>query len=238
MSQPLRSARITRASALLRAGPPARAATVLSTSPFQRLGALPLALAPRAQCQRAPSRVSAREPQTGLAPPARRAPPGQQYGHSARLIPGRALSPRFRCRLLISTLQRWFTRVRLPGPRLTALTPPFPHRSAPQSSARAPCGGLTPPPAGRRRRATKPSSRVQQASVIASYRGRLLSAHTAQNATKLSAMHGTPGCRVPADGRLLRPPGVMIAVILFFTELLRPMQQQKFRDHAAALMRW
>jgi len=185
MSQPLRSARITRASALLRAGPPARAATVLSTSPFQRLGALPLALAPRAQCQRAPSRVSAREPQTGLAPPARRAPPGQQYGHSARLIPGRALSPRFRCRLLISTLQRWFTRVRLPGPRLTALTPPFPHRSAPQSSARAPCGGLTPPPAGRRRRATKPSSRVQQASVIASYRGRLLSAHTAQNAIQL-----------------------------------------------------
>ena len=165
MSRPLRSAPVTGASPLLQAGPPAHAATVLSTSPFQRLGALPLAPASivRAQCQRAPSRVSAREPQTGLAPPARRAPPGQQYGHSARLIPGRALSPRFRCRLLISTLQRWFTRVRLPGPRLTALTPPFPHRSAPQSSARAPCGGLTPPPAGRRRRATKPSSRVQQA---------------------------------------------------------------------------
>ncbi len=34
MSRPLRSARITRASALLRAGPPARAATVLSTSPL------------------------------------------------------------------------------------------------------------------------------------------------------------------------------------------------------------
>jgi hypothetical protein len=184
MSRPLRSALITRASPLLQAGPPARAATVLSTSPFQRLGALPLAPASlRAQYRRAPSRVSAREPQTGLAPPARRAPPGQQYGHSARLIPRRALSPRFRCRLLISTLQRWFTRVRLPGPRLTALPPPFPHRSAPQSSARAPCGGLTPPPAGRRRRATKPSSHVQQASVIASYRGRLLSAHTAQNAT-------------------------------------------------------
>src|SRR6202034_4130373 len=113
-----------------------------------------------------------------------------QYGHSARLIPGRALSPRFRCRLLISTLQRWFTRVRLPGPRLTALTPPFPQRSAPQSSARAPCGGLTPPPAGRRRRATKPSSHMQQASVIASYRKRLLSAHTAQKAVKLSGGWG------------------------------------------------
>ena len=43
MSRPLRSAPITGASPLLRAGPPARAATVLSTSPFQRLGALPLA---------------------------------------------------------------------------------------------------------------------------------------------------------------------------------------------------
>ncbi len=172
MSRPLRSAPITGASPLLQAGPPARAATVLSTSPFPAAWRAPSrARIVRAQCQRAPSRVSAREPQTGLAPPARRAPPGQQYGHSARLIPGRALSPRFRCRLLLSTLQRWFTRVRLPGPRLTALTPPFPHRSAPQSSASAPCGGLTPPPAGRRRRAAKPSSHVQQASVIASYRG-------------------------------------------------------------------
>src|SRR5215470_15390912 len=80
MSRPLRSAPITGASALLPAGPPARAATVLSTSPFQRLGALPRAPATRAQYRRAPSRVSARKPQTGLAPPARRAPPGQQYG--------------------------------------------------------------------------------------------------------------------------------------------------------------
>jgi hypothetical protein len=91
---------------------------------------------------------------------------------SARLLPGRALSPRFRCRFILSALQRWFTRVRLPGPRLTALTPPFPHRSPRQSSASAACGGLTPPPAGRRRRATKPSSCVQQAhQVIASYSG-------------------------------------------------------------------
>ena len=66
---------------IARPGQLARAATVLSASPFQRLGALPLAPAPsRAQCQHAPSRVSARKPQTGLAPPARRAPPGQQCG--------------------------------------------------------------------------------------------------------------------------------------------------------------
>ncbi len=57
---------------------------------------------------------------------------------------------------LVSTLQRWFTRVRLPGPRLTALTLPFPHRSARQSSASAPCGGLVPPPAGRHRGAMNP----------------------------------------------------------------------------------
>src|SRR5580704_15417266 len=56
MSRPLRSAPITGASALLRAGPPARTATVLSTSPFQRLGALPLAPS-RARYRHAPSRV-------------------------------------------------------------------------------------------------------------------------------------------------------------------------------------
>jgi hypothetical protein len=75
---------------------------------------------------------------------------------------------------------------------------PFPHRSAPQSSARAPCGGLTPPPAGRRRRATKPSSCVQQAHrVIASYRGRLLSAHTAQNARNLRKLCVALSARFP-----------------------------------------
>ena len=172
MSRPLRSAPITGASALLRAGPPARAATVLSTSPFQPLGALPLAPHPHG------SSVSTHLPHVPHA--SRR--PGSRHLHaghrlasrrvSARLIPGRALSPRFRCRFILSTLQRWFTRVRLPGPRLTALTPPFPHRSPRQSSASAACGGLTPPPAGRRRRATKPSSCVQQAHrVIASYSG-------------------------------------------------------------------
>src|SRR6266581_1617039 len=43
MSRPLRSAPITGTSALLRAGPPARAATVLSALRFLPLGALPLA---------------------------------------------------------------------------------------------------------------------------------------------------------------------------------------------------
>jgi hypothetical protein len=124
MSRPLRSAPITGASPLLQAGPPARAATVLSTSPFQRLGALPLAPATlRAQYQRglpvfphASRRPGSRHLHAGHRLASRRV--------SARLIPGRALSPRFRCRFILSALQRWFTRVRLPGPRLTALTPP------------------------------------------------------------------------------------------------------------------
>src|SRR5438128_2604104 len=46
MSRPLRSAPITRASPLLRAGPPAAAATVLSASRFLPPSALPLARPP------------------------------------------------------------------------------------------------------------------------------------------------------------------------------------------------
>jgi len=100
MSRPLRSAPVTGTSPLLRAGPPARAATVLSASRLQPPGALPLAsrsLAGAVSAHAFPR--SARKPQTGLAPPARRAPPGQQYGHSARLIPEWLRSPRFWCQL-------------------------------------------------------------------------------------------------------------------------------------------
>jgi len=43
MSQPLRSTLITKASALLRAGPPARHESVLDASQFPLLDALPLA---------------------------------------------------------------------------------------------------------------------------------------------------------------------------------------------------
>jgi len=89
MSRPLRSAPITGASPLLRAGPPARAAPVLSTSRFQ-----PLRCAPsrpgtqrREHYRHAPSHV-----------PRRSRRPGSRHLHAghrlaskrapARLIPG------------------------------------------------------------------------------------------------------------------------------------------------------
>jgi hypothetical protein len=171
MSRPLRSAPITGASALLRAGPPARAATVLSTSPFQRLGALPLALPRR-------SSVDARLP---VFPHASRRPgsrhlhaghhlasnTGSRQAHPGTGINAPVLMPS--STLDASAVVHSRSPSRSP-PDSSQL--PFPHRSARQSSASAPCGGLTPPPAGRRRRATKPSSRVQQAHrVIASYSG-------------------------------------------------------------------
>src|SRR6266851_8458982 len=60
MSRPLHSTPITRASPLLRAGPPADAATVLSASRFPPRGALPLAApalsAPGQPCQHPPYR--------------------------------------------------------------------------------------------------------------------------------------------------------------------------------------
>jgi hypothetical protein len=63
---------------------------------------------------------------------------------------------------VVSTRQQWFTRVRLPSPRLTSSTRRlFLDRSPRRSSTNAARGGLKPPSAGRLRRATKPSSPEQ-----------------------------------------------------------------------------
>jgi hypothetical protein len=73
----------------------------------------------------------------------------------ARLFPGLCTHPGFDAISYFSTLPQRFARARLPDPRLTALTPPFssiaPHNGLQPMQHR---GGLTPPPAGRRRRAT------------------------------------------------------------------------------------
>jgi len=80
MSRPLRSAPVTGVSALLRAGPPAGAVTVLSAWRFPPPGALPLASGQKNSREAVPAPAfprSVRKPQTGLAPPSCRAPPGQ-----------------------------------------------------------------------------------------------------------------------------------------------------------------
>src|SRR6202008_2330875 len=88
------------ASRLLRAGPPASAASVLNASGF-RLGTLPLAtsgLTLVAVSTLAFSR-SVQEPQTRLTPPLRRTPPGQERGHPPGPSRGTHQNPRFRCHL-------------------------------------------------------------------------------------------------------------------------------------------
>ena len=97
---------------------------------------------------------SMREPQTRLMPPLCRTPPGQSSGTRQVLLPQPGAWPRFRCPLVnVTTRQQRFGFTHLPGPHLTPLSAPFPHRSPRRSSTNAACGGLKPPPQGRLRRA-------------------------------------------------------------------------------------
>jgi hypothetical protein len=82
MSRPLHSTPVTWASLLLGAGPPADAATVLNASQFLLLGVLPLATHPSGAAAVSASAFprSIQKPQTGLAPPPCRTPPGQSAG--------------------------------------------------------------------------------------------------------------------------------------------------------------
>ena len=61
---------------------------------------------------------SMQKPQTGLAPPPCRTPPGQSTG-TRQAHPGTYEMPRFRCQLIISTRHQRFARARLPDPHLT-----------------------------------------------------------------------------------------------------------------------
>ena len=139
-------------------------ASVLDASQFPLLGALPLAPTPcgeRALYRHTPSHVSCSSRRSD----SRRLHAGHRLANKrapARLIPGLCTHPSFDAISYFSTLPQRFARARLPDPRLTALTPPFssiaPHNGLQPMQHR---GGLTPPPAGRRRRATKPSSTTQ-----------------------------------------------------------------------------
>ena len=132
-----------------------------------------------------------RTPQTRLAPPLRRAPPGQQSGQppgpSRRLWRSPVLMPPSSSNDA-STVNATtgnhrhgaLSAQRLPGPRLTPQRRLFPGRSPRQSSANAARGGLRPPPEGRSRGATKPSSSAQHDKKITYLQGNLLvfDAHT------------------------------------------------------------
>jgi len=104
MSRPLRSTPITGASPLLRAGPPARAATVLNTSGFSRsVRSLSPTTTPHPgggrQCRHAPSHV----PHSSRRPDSRHLHAGHRLANNSgtrQTHPGIALRPQFRCRFL------------------------------------------------------------------------------------------------------------------------------------------
>src|SRR6478609_9592963 len=121
MSRPLRSTPITRASPLLRAGPPAGTASVLNVSGFRRTT---LSLSPTAQSstdgqyRHPPSHVPCRSSRSG----SRHLHAGHRLANqraSARLIPETLELPGSDVILVVSTLPQRFAHARLPDPHLT-----------------------------------------------------------------------------------------------------------------------
>ena len=159
MARPLRSTPITGASPLLRAGPPAHLATVLtalrhyrltgSLSPTQGVGCIKARL-PTFRTRPADRAPAACMPDTDWPIP----------GHPPASSPGPFTTQGSDVTLRnndTSTAVRFHSASRSPP---DASRTPFPHRSPQRSSANAACGGLRPPPEGRSRRA-KPPSLVQ-----------------------------------------------------------------------------
>ena len=164
MSRPLRSTPITGASPLLRAGPPARAATVLNTSGFGRpvlslfthppgnrtSGSIDTRL-PTFHAEAAVRARAASMPDTAW--PIHGHPPGSSRRHLTApvLMPATCFDT--------STAVHSRSPSRTPPDALKGT--PSPRRSPRQSSANAARGGLKPPTARRLRGATKPSSPAQ-----------------------------------------------------------------------------
>ena len=139
-------------SQLLRAGPPARPATVLTALRFSRLaGSLsPSAITRTAVSGHAFPR-SAQKQQTGLTSPTCRTPPGQKHGHPPDSSRADLLHPGFDVTLLSNDTSAAIPENEdcAPSSRSPpdASRAPFPHRSPRRSSANAACGGLQPPSA-------------------------------------------------------------------------------------------
>src|SRR5664279_4353947 len=164
MSRPLRSTPITGASSLLRAGPPARPHRYSTPHSF--------CCSTRSLSHQRPSQATGSHIGTRLPTfPVVAADQARAVFTPDTTWPVNGFPPDFIPKIYtdlgfdvvscISMLRRRFALARLPDPCLTTHTPPFPHRSPQRSSANAAWGGLTSPPAGRRRRATKPSSTTQ-----------------------------------------------------------------------------
>src|SRR5664279_2387576 len=164
MSRPLRSTPITGASSLLRAGPPARPHRYSTPHSF--------CCSTRSLSHQRPSQATGSHIGTRLPTfPVVAADQARAVFTPDTTWPVNVFPPDFIPKIYtdlgfdvvscISMLRRRFALARLPDPCLTTHTPPFPHRSPQRSSANAAWGGLTSPPAGRRRRATKPSSTTQ-----------------------------------------------------------------------------
>lgn len=151
--------------ALLRAGPPACPATVLTALRFSRLaGSLSPSTRSGRQCRHAPSPRSMQEQQTGLTSPICRTPPGQS-AVTRQALPGRSycgpvLMPSTELRHVNSDPRKPGTAHRLSDPHLTHPLRLFHIAYHDGLQPTAACGGLQPPTAGRLRRA-KPSSPAQ-----------------------------------------------------------------------------
>ena len=121
MSRPLRSTPITEASPLLRAGPPASAATVLNASQFPLPGALPVTTPVRVDVSALAFPRSMQKPQTRLAPPPCRTPSGQSTGTRQTLPEVASKTPVLMPPKTFTTRQQRFAFARLPDPYLTHL---------------------------------------------------------------------------------------------------------------------
>ncbi len=129
MVWPLRSTPITGASPLLRASPPTHPASVLNTSQFLLLGALPLTTPAGAAVSGWAFPRSVQPQQTRLASPSCRTPPGQSAG-TRQAHPGNNLKPRFRCH--VDCHLDTSTAIHSRSPSWSppdALPAPSPHRS-------------------------------------------------------------------------------------------------------------
>jgi hypothetical protein len=160
MTRPLRSTPITEASPLLRTGPPAGPATVLTPREIPEL--LPVShRQPGGKYRTRPSPV----PCKSRRPDSRRLHAGHRLASkqaSARLIPESFTHPGFDAIFLAfdtSAAIRLRSPSRSPPDTVNRCLFRIAHHD--HVTGHAACGGLKPPPAGRLRRASNPSSSAQ-----------------------------------------------------------------------------